>query len=94
MSQAIETAAVKADRYVYEILRTRTLPSTFIPATLACPSMSAGKVSHALARLLKSGVIVAQSTRFKGVTYWRVELVSQSETWGRKMCTALLYVKE
>jgi hypothetical protein len=94
VNQTNETAAVTADRYVYEILRTKTLPSTFMPVTLACPSMSAAKVSHALTRLVKGGVIVAQSTRFKGVTYWRVEQINPSEVWGRKMYTALLYIKE
>jgi hypothetical protein len=93
MSQAIETAANAADRFVYEILRTRTLPSTFIPTALACPAMSAGKVSHALTRLVKSGVIVAQSTRHKGVTYWRVERISPSELWGKKMYATLCYLK-
>jgi len=73
--------AHEADNYVYQKLIKRLLPTTLMSVTLTSPQMSATRVSHAIARLVKQSVIVAQSSRYKGVTYWRIEGINPPELW-------------
>jgi hypothetical protein len=79
--QMIETLSHEADNYVYRALIKRKLPTTLMPVSLSCPQMSATRVAHALARLAKQNVIVAQSSRLKGVTYWRIEEINPPDLW-------------
>ena len=73
--------AHESDNYVYQRLTKKLLPTTLMSVSIASPQMSSARVSHAIARLVKQNVIVAQSSRHKGVTYWRIEQINPPELW-------------
>ncbi len=73
--------AHEADNYVYQNLTKRLLPTTLISAAIASPEMSSAQVTHAIARLVKQNVIVAQSFILQGVTYWRIEEINPAAIW-------------
>jgi hypothetical protein len=73
--------AHEADNYVYQKLTKKLLPTTLMSVAIASPQMSSARVAHAIARLVKQNVIVAQSFKSKGVTYWRIEEINPAAIW-------------
>ena len=79
-----DTRAEEADRHVLEALRRMGTPCTFSARTLATPQMAAHRISHALARLVRRQVIIAESHRFVQVTRWTVSCINPETYWRRQ----------
>lgn len=79
-----DTRAQEADSYVLEALRRMRLPATFKAVTIATPQMAAHRISHALARLVRRQVIIAESHRSLQVTRWTVSSINPETYWRRQ----------
>ena len=79
-----DTRAAEADRHVLEALQRMGTPCTFATHTLATPQMAAHRISHALARLVRRRVIVAEPYRFGQITRWTVSCINPQSDWKRQ----------
>jgi hypothetical protein len=79
-----DTRAEEADRHVLDALQRMGTPCTFATRTLATPQMAAHRISHALARLVRRQVIIAESHRFSQVTRWTVSSINPETYWRRQ----------
>ena len=71
-----DTRAAEADRHILDALQRMGTPCTFSTHTLATPQMAAHRISHALARLVRRRVIVAEPYRFGQITRWTVSCIN------------------
>ena len=76
--------AQEADQHILDALQRMGLPATFTAVTLATPQVSAARVSHALARLVRRQVIIAESHRSLQVTRWTVSSINPETYWRRQ----------
>ena len=76
--------AAEADSHVLDALQRMRLPCTFSTRTLATPQMAAHRISHALARLVRRQVIVAESHRALQITRWTVSAINPPSSWRRQ----------
>lgn len=79
-----DTRAQEADSHVLEALQRMRLPCTFKAVSIATPQMAAHRISHALARLVRRQVIIAESHRFVQVTRWTVSCINPQSEWRRQ----------
>lgn len=79
-----DTRAAEADRHVLDALQRMGTPCTFSTRTLATPQMTAHRISHALARLVRRRVIVAEPYRFGQITRWTVSCINPQSEWRRQ----------
>ena len=79
-----DSRADEAEQHVLEALQRMGTPCTFSTHTIATPQVAAHRISHALARLVRRQVIVAESHRFGHVTRWTVSSINPQTYWRRK----------
>ena len=79
-----DTRAQEADSHVLEALRRMGTPCTFKAVSIATPQVAAHRISHALARLVRRQVIIAESHRSLQVTRWTVSSINPETYWRRQ----------